>query len=134
MGYAAAVGLCSLNKQTEDLLGAEAPLSQVAQEALLDGVEGVFTDKDNEMLEKEITNEEVWESLKCSNINSAPGSDGISFVTYVQCWSSLGSHLCEVLREDRESVEGGHRENSGGRGGRRREQEGPDLLSCRQTG
>ena len=88
-----------LNKQTEDLLGAEAPLSQVAQEALLDGVEGVFTDKDNEMLEKEITNEEVWESLKCSNINSAPGSDGISFVTYVQCWSSLGSHLCEVLRE-----------------------------------
>ena len=88
-----------LNKQTEDLLGAEAPLSQEAQDALLAEVEGVFTDKDNEMLENVISNEEVWQSLKCSNINSAPGSDGISFVTYVQCWSSLGSHLCDVIRE-----------------------------------
>ena len=88
-----------LNKQTEELLGAEAHLCQDAQEALLADVEGVFTDKDNEMLEKEITNEEVWESLKSSNIHSAPGSDGISFSTYVHCWSSLGSHLCEVIRE-----------------------------------
>ena len=38
--------------------------------------------KDNEMLEAEITDEEVRESLKTSNKKAAPGGDGITFLVY----------------------------------------------------
>ena len=55
--------------------------------------------KDNEMLEAEITDEEVRESLKTSNKKAAPGGDGITFLVYDLCWSSLGKDLCNVIRE-----------------------------------
>ena len=88
-----------LNKEVQDLLGEETLLDREAQDDLLEDVQEAFTEKDNEMLEKEITNEEVRESLQRSNKNSAPGCDGITFLTYEQCWSSIGSHLCDVIRE-----------------------------------
>ena len=51
------------------------------------------------MLEAEITDEEIKASLNSSNKNASPGADGLTFQTYVQCWSTLGPHLCQVLRE-----------------------------------
>ena len=88
-----------LNKESMDLLGTEALLDATAQNHLLDSVTAVFTEKDNAMLEAEITDEEIKESLSKSNKNAAPGGDGLTFQTYVQCWSSLGPHLCQVIRE-----------------------------------
>ena len=61
-------------------------------------VEEEFTDEDNKMLEAEITDEEVKLSLQKSNKTSSPGSDGITFLVYEHCWSSIGRHLCEVVR------------------------------------
>ena len=55
--------------------------------------------KDNEMLEAEITDEEVRESLKTSNKKAAPGGDGMTVLVYDLCWSSLGQVLCNVIRE-----------------------------------
>lgn len=88
-----------LNKEVATLLETEAELDEAAQDLLLDDVDEVFTAKDNEMLEAEITDDEVKESLKTSNKKSAPGSDGITFLVYEQCWSSLGKDLCNVIRE-----------------------------------
>lgn len=88
-----------LNKEVAELLGKEAELDEEAQEKLLDEVEETFTAKDNDMLAAEITDEEVKESLRKSNKKAAPGSDGLSFLVYEQCWSSLGRDLCNVIRE-----------------------------------
>ena len=81
------------------LLETEAELDEAAQGQLLDEVEEVFVAKDNEMLEAEITDEEVRESLKTSNKKAAPGGDGITFLVSDLCWSSLGKDLCNVIRE-----------------------------------
>ena len=81
------------------LLETEAELVEAAQGQLLDKVEEVFAAKDNEMLEAEITDEEVRESLKTSNKKAAPGGDGITFLVSDLCWSSLGKDLCNVIRE-----------------------------------
>ena len=88
----------TLNKEVEELLSEKAHLDEDAQENLLNDVEATFTTRDNEMLEAEITDTEVRESLKKSNKSAAPGCDGLTFLTYDQCWSSLGGHLCEVIR------------------------------------
>ena len=88
-----------LNEEAKTLLDSAPTLQPNAQEELLDNLTEVFTKEDNEMLEKEITDDEVKESLLKANRSSAPGSDGLSFLLYIQCWESLGPHLCEVLRE-----------------------------------
>ena len=88
-----------LNEEAKTLLDTAPTLQPNAQEELLDNLTEVFTKEDNEMLEKEITDDEVKESLLKANRSSAPGSDGLSFLLYIQCWESLGPHLCEVLRE-----------------------------------
>ena len=87
-----------LNEEAKDLLGAAPALDPEAQEELLENLTEVFTKDDNEMLEKDITDEEVKESLLRANRSSAPGSDGLSYSVYIQCWDSLGPPLCEVLR------------------------------------
>ena len=61
-----------------DLLLHPAILDPVAQEILLTEVEEVFTEKDNRILTAEPTQEEVEESVKTSNVNAAPGTDGIT--------------------------------------------------------
>ena len=48
---------------------------------------------------KPITNEDVKASLLCANRNSAPGSDGITYLVYLTCWNTLGQHLSDVIRE-----------------------------------
>ena len=88
-----------LQEEARALLDNVATLDPKAQEELLDGVEAVFTEEDNAMLEKPISNEDVKASLLRANRNSAPGSDGLSYQVYLKCWDSLGEHLCEVIRE-----------------------------------
>ena len=67
-------------KKCQLYLKKEAELDEAAQGQLLDEVEEVFVAKDNEMLEAEITDEEVRESLKTSNKKAAPGGDSITFL------------------------------------------------------
>ena len=62
-------------------------------------VEEVFTEEDNARLEKELTDEEIKQSLERCNRISSPGSDTISYSVYHHCWQTLGRHLGDVLRE-----------------------------------
>ena len=59
----------------------------------------VFTEADNKLLDNPISDEDVKASLLSANRNSSPGSDGLTYLTYLACWDSLGHHLSEVLRE-----------------------------------
>ena len=88
-----------LNNEVASLFGKEVELDEEAQEELLDEVEPVFTPDDNEMLQAEISDEEVKMSLHRSNKKASPGCDGLTYLVYEQCWGSLGKHLCEVIRE-----------------------------------
>ena len=87
-----------LEKQVEDLLVHPAVLDQVAQGVLLDEIKKVFTETDNEMLTAVPTRVEVEESVKTSNMNAAPGTDGITSFVYKECFNILGDALTEVVR------------------------------------
>ena len=50
------------------------------------------------MLDKDISDEDVKASLLSANRHSSPGSNGISYLTYLACWDSLGHHLSDVIR------------------------------------
>ena len=58
----------------------------------------VPTNVDNKLLDNPISDEDVKASLVSANRNSSPGSDGLTYLTYLACWESLGHHLSEVLR------------------------------------
>ena len=87
-----------LQGEARALLDNTSSLDINAQEDLLEFVEEVFTEADNNMLDKDISDEDVKASLLCANRHSSPGSDGISYLTYLACWNSLGHHLSDVIR------------------------------------
>ena len=71
-----------LESQVADLLLHTADLNPQSQTVLLDEVEEVFTDTDNTMLEKLPTKEEIKQVIHNSNLNAAPGTDGITALLY----------------------------------------------------
>ena len=56
----------------------------------------MFTEEDNKMLEMDPTIEDVKEVLFKSNLNAAPGTDGITSLLYKECWESLDNSLYKV--------------------------------------
>ena len=88
-----------LQGEARALLDNTSSLDTNAQEDLLEFVEEVFTEADNNMLDKAISDEDIKASLLCANRNSSPGSDGITHLTYLSCWNSLGHHLSDGIRE-----------------------------------
>ena len=88
-----------LQDEARALLDNTSTLDTNAQEELLAFVEEVFTEADNKLLDKAISDEDVKASLLCANRNLSPGSDGITYLTYLSCWNSLGLHLSDVIRE-----------------------------------
>ena len=87
-----------LENAVGDLLLHPAALDVAAQNALLREVRPVFTAKDNEMLIKEPSKEEVKESVWSANIHAAPGNDGLTNLVYKECWDILGDPLSEVAK------------------------------------
>ena len=53
----------------------------------------VFSEADNKNLEKEPDKEEVKDVLFQSNLNAAPGTDGITSLLYKEHWDLLGDSL-----------------------------------------
>ena len=80
-----------------ELLGKKAVLCREAQAELLEEVEKVFTDNDNEMLEKMPTKDEIAQALKDDNKNSAPGNDGLTFLLYSEHWPVLGDAMFDMI-------------------------------------
>ena len=87
-----------LHKEVANLLLHPADLDPVAQGILLDEVDQVFTEEDNKMLTSKPTKTEVEESVKSSNVQAAPGIDGISSLVYRDCFDVLGDALTEVAQ------------------------------------
>ena len=88
-----------LQKSVEDLLVNTAVLDPTAQTTLLAEISEDFTEEDNKMLVAEPTRAEVETSVKSSNMNAAPGSDGITNLLYKECFHILGDALTEVAQE-----------------------------------
>ena len=88
-----------LEQEVGKLLLYPAELSSEAQDILLKEVKKVFTLEDNHALNKAPSSAEVKESLWTSNLNSAPGTDGLTNLVYKQCWDVLGESLVEVAQE-----------------------------------
>ena len=88
-----------LQQVLEDLLLHPAQLDGASQDVLLGELDKVFTEKDNKMLVAVPTKEEVEESVNNSNVDAAPGSDGITSLVYKECFNILGDALTEVAKE-----------------------------------
>ena len=88
-----------LQEEARALLDNPSILDSEAQEELLSFVDVVFTEADNKFLDMPISDEDVKASLLSANRNSSPGSDGLTYLTYLACWDSLGQHLSDVIRE-----------------------------------
>ena len=79
------------------LEGHVANLNPAAQEVLLNEVQQVFTDKDNSMLKKFPTKQEVKDDLFESNLNAAPDTDGITSQLYHDHWKVIGDSDHQVV-------------------------------------
>ena len=86
-----------LEKVVEDLLLKPAELHDVAQDALLDEVEVVFTNEDNLKLVAEPSEKEVFNTISESNVHAAPGTDGLTNYFYKKCFHLVGEALTEVV-------------------------------------
>ena len=87
-----------LEESVSELLLHPVELDRDAQECLLLEVEPVFSDSDNEQLLSPPTKEDVKEVLDSSNLQAAPGSDGITSLLYKVCWDILGDPLTEIMK------------------------------------
>ena len=87
-----------LHESVANLLLHPVALDPLAQHALLAEVDEVFTEKDNELLSSLPTKDEVEESVKTSNVNAAPGTDGLTSFVYKECFDILGDALTEVAK------------------------------------
>ena len=88
-----------LEQSVEDLLTTPADLCPVAQDSLLSEIKSVFSNEDNEMLNKDPTLSEVKKCVASSNMNAAPGNDGLTSFLYQHYWDILGKSLTEVATE-----------------------------------
>ena len=79
-----------LEKTVEELLLNPAQLNPMAQSALLENVETVFTEDDNLKLLAEPTRQEVIDTLAESHLHAAPGTDGLTSYFYHKCFDIIG--------------------------------------------
>ena len=86
-----------LEQTVEDLLLHPGQLDAVSQQVLLEEVVPAFTDKDIKSFVAPPTKLDIWETLCSSNLQAAPGTDGIPSLAYKECWSVLGDPLKDVM-------------------------------------
>ena len=87
-----------LEQTVEDLLLNSAELDSQAQQTLLAEVLPVFTSEDNRKMLTPPTDDAVLKTVISSNVNAAPGTDGLPSLLYKECWCVLGTALSEVMR------------------------------------
>ena len=57
----------------------------------------MFTDDDNSRILEPLDKQYILETINKSNVNAAPGSDGIPTLFYKDCWDIIGDTLTEVI-------------------------------------
>ena len=86
-----------LYNQVKALLSQPVSLNTQAQNKLLAEVTPVFTESQNKALLAIPEKEEIKKILFSSNLNAAPGTDGITSLLYKVHWDVLGDSLLEVV-------------------------------------
>ena len=86
-----------LSRELEKLLLNPAVLDEAAQATLLAEVKPVFTERDNLKLRTLPTKDLVKNVLFDSNLNAAPGTDGLTSFLYKELWPTLGDSLHQVV-------------------------------------
>ena len=74
-------------------------LDTESQHILLKEVKSVFTESDNNMLLTTPSKGEIKQVLSETNLHAAPGTDGLTFFFYKECWDIMGDSLTEIIRE-----------------------------------
>jgi hypothetical protein len=87
-----------LESQVGNLLLNPGVVDLAARDTMLNEVEVVFSEEDNRKLLTIPTAEDVRKVLSKSNLNAAPGTDGIPSLLYSKCWDVLGVSLTEVMQ------------------------------------
>ena len=87
-----------LEQLAANILENPANLNQAAQQTLLNEIEVCFTEKDNIMLNKEPSKNEVKASVMSSNAKASPGNDGLSNLFYQECFDIVGDALTGVVK------------------------------------
>ena len=87
-----------LEQLAANILENPANLNQVAQQTLLNEIEVCFTEKDNNMLNREPSRDEVKASVMSSNARATPGNDGLSNLFYQECFDIVGDALTGVVK------------------------------------
>ena len=90
--------------QVKNLLGQPANLSAEAQNILLAQVPSVFSEAQNKALLAPPEKEEIKNILFNSNLNAAPGTDGITSLLYKVHWDILGDALVEIVEAVHQGV------------------------------
>ena len=80
-----------------NVFGVPPALDETAQRELLQEVLPLFTEEDNKMLDAQPNKEETKERLWKTNSNSSPGSDGLTYLVYKECWDILGDSITDVM-------------------------------------
>ena len=86
-----------IQKSVFSVFGVPPVLDENAQRQLLQEVNPILTDEDNQKLDAQPTKEETKERLWKTNSNSSPGSDGLTYLVYKECWDILGDPLTDVM-------------------------------------
>ena len=68
------------------------------QEIFLDKIEAEVTPAENEMLDAMPDKEEFKKTLSESNLQEAPGTDGIKSLFYKLCWPAMGDAPSEIAQ------------------------------------
>lgn len=70
-----------------------------AQEKILGFLEERLSEDERKIMERSITNHELYEATKTMKNNKVPGIDGLTKEFYITFWDLIGDHLLEVFNE-----------------------------------
>lgn len=70
-----------------------------AQEKMLGFLEERLSEDERKIMERSITNHELYEATKTMKNNKVPGIDGLTKEFYITFWDLIGDHLLEVFNE-----------------------------------
>ena len=68
------------------------------QEWFLSFIPKTINEFDNELLTKEITDDEIFWILKSFNLNKSPGIDGLPIEFYIKFFHIIKNEFCQILR------------------------------------
>ena len=70
------------------------------QEFFLNLVQNILTEEDISELNKDITENEIYNAIKNMNINKSPGIDGLPIEFYLHYWYLIKKEICQIIKNN----------------------------------